>query len=231
MSDWQDFCDSQGIPNDENAIDHLISILDADESNSSKQTRHSDKSRPSSLNSILEIAFNKAGVNDIKQHSVRDWSTRLLIDTNKLLDVYHNHPGKITAFHFLPSSGWTEESKGKVRVALQVCLSQSAKPSEQGLWPKNQWKELLEFVNKEYPSEMTIDINHAPKTTKLNAIGFLPDLDGVVSSVQKMHCEILIKYGENRIKEIEKIEGDQDMCSYIITLLKLVGITSENYDK
>ena len=221
MSDWQDFCDSQGIPNDENAIDHLLSLLDADEND---HARHGEKSRPRGLLDKLEKVFHSAGMSKIKSCREYEWHIRLQFESNHLLDVWHNHGKKISAFHFLPRSRWSEDMKDKVRVALQVHLPQAIKPHEQGLWPKSRWSELWEEVNKTIPSPIEVEVDHAPKMTQLNAVGFLPDPDGVVLSIQKMHCQIRIKYeGRNRV--VEHVDGDDALCNHLLYLLDQVGIS------
>jgi len=224
MSDWEDFCDSQGIPNDENAIDHLLSLLDADESKSAKQTSHSEKFRPRTLLNILEKAFCDSGMPKIIDHYKHDWCIRLLFESAEILDVYHNHKKKISAFHFLPRSCWSEEMKDKVRIALQVHFPQAIKPHEQGFWPKSQWKELWEIANKTIPSSIELEVDHAPKMTQLKAVGLLPDSDGVVFSRDKMHCQIRIKY-EGRNKVVEHIKGDDALCNHLLYLLDQVGVS------
>tara|TARA_Y100000294_G_scaffold166354_1_gene174644 strand:- start:3245 stop:3610 length:366 start_codon:yes stop_codon:yes gene_type:complete len=114
--------------------------------------------------------------------------------------------------------------KDKVRVALQVHLPQTIKPHEQGLWPKSRWSELCEEVNKTIPSPIEVEVDHAPKMTQLNAVGFLPDPDGVVLSRDKMHCQIRIKY-EGRSKVVEHVEGDDALCNHLLYLLDQVGIS------
>ena len=165
MGEWSDLCESAGIPNDENALDHFLAIWCPDDQPPRRrdipaaELSEIDR-KPEVLKEVL-VALAGRGVPRADMVVQLQYCYRIYFEGGSGIDVYFTRNGRPSSFNFLNGSEAIHEG---VRVALQMDMERPA-PAERYCWSTSRERELRLLLDSYGWQGLLVD--HFPFVTTL----------------------------------------------------------------